>query len=110
MQLQCQQDRPNCLYVSHFCYHLADSGTLKKPETWLFHPSWWRNAFKADGFEIVRDFSMGHVYTGNMLLGSRISMASRGEACKSPRQRLSPVSRSPDRPSSWTTNHPSDRI
>jgi SAM-dependent methyltransferase len=51
-------------------------------ETWLFHPNWWRNAFKADGFEIVRDFPMGHFYTGNMLLGSRISMASRAKLAK----------------------------
>jgi SAM-dependent methyltransferase len=51
-------------------------------ETWLFRPAWWRKAFDADGFEIVRDFPMGHFYTGNMLLGSRLSMASRARLAK----------------------------
>jgi ubiquinone/menaquinone biosynthesis C-methylase UbiE len=51
-------------------------------ETWLFHPNWWRKAFKTDGFEIVRDFPMGHFYTGNMLLGSRMSMTTRAELAK----------------------------
>jgi SAM-dependent methyltransferase len=51
-------------------------------EIWLFHPAWWRRAFKADGFEIVGDFPMGHFYTGNMLLGSQISMGSRARLAK----------------------------
>jgi SAM-dependent methyltransferase len=51
-------------------------------ETWLFHPSWWRRAFKADGFEIIRDFPMGHFYTGNMVLGSRLRMESREKLAK----------------------------
>lgn len=57
-------------------------------ETWLFHPSWWRRAFRADGFESVHDCPMGLFYTGNMLLGTRLSMARRarlgatlGSAC-----------------------------
>ncbi len=57
-------------------------------ETWLFHPSWWRRNFVENGFEIIRDEPMGLFYTGNMLLGSRWSFASRhivasilGSAC-----------------------------
>jgi SAM-dependent methyltransferase len=51
-------------------------------ETWLFHPNWWRRAFREDGFEVVRDFPMGHFYTGNMLLGPRLSMTSRASLAK----------------------------
>lgn len=57
-------------------------------ETWLFHPSWWRKTFRSDGYEIVRDCPMGLFYTGNMALGSRLSVQSRerlaavlGSAC-----------------------------
>lgn len=65
----------------------GEQGTLIS-ETWLFHPNRWRRAFAEDGFEVVRDFPMGHFYTGNMLLGARISMTTRerlatvlGSAC-----------------------------
>lgn len=57
-------------------------------ETWLFHPSWWRRTFQADGYEIVRDLPMGLFYTGNMLFGKHLPLASRerlartfGSAC-----------------------------
>ena len=51
-------------------------------ETWLFHPSWWRRAFHADGFEIVSDQPMGLFYTGNMTLGTRLSLARREQLAK----------------------------
>lgn len=57
-------------------------------ETWLFHPDWWRRAFREDDFEIVHDEPMGLFYTGNMLFGLRLSLARRkqlantlGSAC-----------------------------
>jgi SAM-dependent methyltransferase len=57
-------------------------------ETFLFHPAWWRKTFRNEGFEIVRDLPMGLFYTGNMLLGTRLPLASRhrlagylGSAC-----------------------------
>jgi SAM-dependent methyltransferase len=51
-------------------------------ETWLFHPSWWRRAFKTDGFEVVRDLPMGLFYTGNMVLGTHLSIAQRTKLCR----------------------------
>jgi SAM-dependent methyltransferase len=57
-------------------------------ELWLFRPSWWRRNFRANGFDIVTDEPMGLFYTGNFLLGFRISIETRarwartlGSAC-----------------------------
>jgi SAM-dependent methyltransferase len=57
-------------------------------ELWLFHPRFWRNNFRANGFDIVRDEPMGLFYTGNFWFGARSSLARRagwarrlGSAC-----------------------------
>ena len=47
-------------------------------ETWLFHPNWWRRNFVENGFAVTHDEPMGLFYTGNMLLGPALGMASRG--------------------------------
>jgi hypothetical protein len=57
-------------------------------ELWLFHPSWWRNSFTANGFTVVHDEPMQLFYTGNMLLGPHLDRSRRtrlarwlGSAC-----------------------------
>jgi SAM-dependent methyltransferase len=57
-------------------------------ETWLFHPSWWRKNFAANGFLIDREFPMELFYTGNMVMGRRLNIRTRtrlaaylGSAC-----------------------------
>jgi len=57
-------------------------------ETWLFHPRHWRRTFTADGFVVLRAEPMGLFYTGNELLGPRLSVPLRqvlarllGSAC-----------------------------
>lgn len=57
-------------------------------ETWYFHPSWWRRNFQSNGFAVIDDRPLGLFYTGNMALGSRLSLAMRarlalvlGSAC-----------------------------
>ena len=51
-------------------------------ELWLFHPNWWRRAFREDGFEIIRDEPMGLFYTGNMTFGSGLPLARREKLAK----------------------------
>jgi SAM-dependent methyltransferase len=46
-------------------------------EIWLFHPSWWRKNFTANGFGIIKDEPMGLFYTGNMTFNSRWSLQRR---------------------------------
>jgi SAM-dependent methyltransferase len=46
-------------------------------ELWLFRPQWWRDHFAAHGFAVVHDEPMDLFYTGNMLLGPRLSFTSR---------------------------------
>lgn len=65
----------------------GERGTLVS-ETWLFRPGWWRRNFAAHGFVVERDWPVGLFYTGNMLLGSRLSLERReriarrlGSAC-----------------------------
>lgn len=57
-------------------------------ELWLFHPNWWRQNFRSNGFEIITDRPMGLFYSGNMLAGQRLSLNARrtlanyfGSAC-----------------------------
>jgi len=51
-------------------------------EHWLFHPSWWRRNFRANGFEITRDEPMGLFYTGNMTLNKTWSLQTRHRLAK----------------------------
>ena len=51
-------------------------------ELWLFHPRWWRRAFREDGFEIIKDEPMGLFYTGHMTLGPGLSLARRERLAK----------------------------
>jgi SAM-dependent methyltransferase len=51
-------------------------------ELWLFHPSWWRRAFREDGFEVITDEPMGLFYTGHMTLGPGLSLARRERLAK----------------------------
>ena len=58
------------------------NAAISSPKLWLFHPSWWRRAFREDQFEIVSDQPMGLFYTGNMTLGARLSLARREKLAK----------------------------
>jgi SAM-dependent methyltransferase len=51
-------------------------------ETFLFHPDWWRENFRANGFEVVRDEPLGLFYTGNMVRGLAWPVARRAELAK----------------------------
>jgi len=51
-------------------------------ELWLFHPRWWRRAFREDGFEIIKDEPMGLFYTGHMTLGAGLSLPRRERLAK----------------------------
>jgi SAM-dependent methyltransferase len=64
----------------HFGRH-GEHGTLFS-EHWLFHPSRWRRAFRADGFEIVEEKPLGIFYTGNLLLGAHLPVARRESIAK----------------------------
>ena len=46
-------------------------------ELWLFHPRWWRRNFEENGFAVVAHGPMGLFYTGEVLLGLRLSLAKR---------------------------------
>jgi len=46
-------------------------------EAWYFRPLWWRRHFSAIGFEIVSERPLGIAYTGNIVLGLRLSLAVR---------------------------------
>lgn len=57
-------------------------------ELWLFHPHWWRCHFEESGFAVIHDEPIGLFYTGNLLLGSLLTLAQRkrlaamcGSAC-----------------------------
>ena len=57
-------------------------------EMWYSHPAWWRQNFRQNGFEVLRDEPMGLFYTGNMIFGTRWPMKLRerlsrifGSAC-----------------------------
>jgi SAM-dependent methyltransferase len=52
----------------HFGRHGERGNVIS--ELWLFHPSWWRRAFRKDGFEIMRDEPVGIFYTGNTIFGT----------------------------------------
>jgi hypothetical protein len=51
-------------------------------EIWLFHPSWWRQNFRVNGFEIIGDEPMGLFYTGNMTFNKRLSLVKRNQLAK----------------------------
>lgn len=46
-------------------------------ELYYFHPSWWRRHFRAHGFEVAAEEPMGLLYTGHMVLGGALDLASR---------------------------------
>jgi ubiquinone/menaquinone biosynthesis C-methylase UbiE len=55
----------------------------------LFHPSWWRKNFRANGFFVRHEEPVGLFYTGSMALGEKLSIAQRkriasalGSACE----------------------------
>ena len=89
-------------------------------ELWLFHPNWWRRAFREDGFEIVRDEPMGLFYTGNMTFGASLSLARRealanvlGSACHlyqmQPNSALRALHQGPTSAEDAVTPHPTGR-
>ncbi len=47
-------------------------------ELWLFHPKWWRQNFRVNGFEIIKDEPMGLFYTGNMTFSEMWPLEKRG--------------------------------
>jgi SAM-dependent methyltransferase len=59
----------------HFGRHGERGNVLS--ELWLFRPSWWRAAFRDNGFEIVRDQPTEIYYSGNTMLGARLSIERR---------------------------------
>lgn len=59
----------------HFGRHGERGNVLS--EFRLFRPAWWRRVFRADGFEIVRDEPVGIFYSGNTMLGTRLSIERR---------------------------------
>jgi SAM-dependent methyltransferase len=63
-------------FAAHFYYRHGEHGNLIS-ELWQFHPSWWRRNFRENGFIVLHDEPMGLFYTGNMLLGARLSIAAR---------------------------------
>ncbi len=46
-------------------------------EAWYFRAAWWRRHFTANGFAVIAERPGGLAYTGNTLLGSRLSIAAR---------------------------------
>lgn len=46
-------------------------------ELWLFHPSWWRRNFAAHSYSVTLDEPMQLFYTGNLLLGTRLTLPQR---------------------------------
>jgi len=51
-------------------------------ELWLFHPRWWRQNFRSNGFAVVGDEPMGLFYTGEMLLGRRLGLRQRARLAR----------------------------
>ncbi|WP_048707975.1 class I SAM-dependent methyltransferase [Microvirga massiliensis] len=51
-------------------------------ELWLFHPRWWRQSFRENGFEILRDAPMGLFYTGHMVFGLKWSIERRAHLAR----------------------------
>ena len=51
-------------------------------ESWLFHPSWWRRNFRANGFNVVHDEPMGLFYTGNMMFGTALGVPQRARLAR----------------------------
>jgi len=51
-------------------------------ELWLFHPRWWRNNFRRNGFELLYDKPMGLFYTGSLVFGPRLPLAQRAKLAK----------------------------
>lgn len=58
-------------------------------ELWYFRPAWWRRHFRENGFELVGDGPVGIFYTGEVVLGDRLSVRTRrtlarylGSACR----------------------------
>jgi 2-polyprenyl-3-methyl-5-hydroxy-6-metoxy-1,4-benzoquinol methylase len=51
-------------------------------ELWLFQPRWWRRNFEENGFAVVADEPMGLFYTGQELLGLRLSLAKRARLAR----------------------------
>lgn len=55
----------------------------------LFHPSWWRKNFKANGYLITHEEPVGLFYTGSMAIGDKLHLVQRrrlasvlGSACE----------------------------
>ena len=51
-------------------------------ELWTFSGRARRNKFEAAGFQIVEDRPMGLFYTGNLILGARLSLKKRRSLCR----------------------------
>jgi hypothetical protein len=43
----------------------------------IFHPRWWRERFRKDGFDVIEDEPVGLFYTGEMLRGPRLAIPTR---------------------------------
>jgi SAM-dependent methyltransferase len=65
----------------------GERGTVLS-EAWLFHPSWWRRNFEANGFLVAQERPMGLFYTGHMIMARKWGIGTRthlarllGSAC-----------------------------
>ena len=72
--------------LRHFGRHGERGNVIS--ELWLFHPSRWRQIFRADAFKVVEDRPIGIFYTGNTIFGVRLPIRYRktlarffGSAC-----------------------------
>jgi SAM-dependent methyltransferase len=59
--------------LKRFCGRHGEHGNLLS-EHWLFHPIRWRRAFRRDSFEIVEEQPVGIFHTGNLLLGTSLTI------------------------------------
>lgn len=51
-------------------------------ELWYFHPQWWRQNFLSNGFEVCHDGPVHLFYSGESLLGSKLSIGDRRRASR----------------------------
>lgn len=55
--------------------HGARAGRLT--EAWYFRSAWWRRQFHRTGWRVTDEFPLRLFYTGNIIFGSRLSLAAR---------------------------------
>lgn len=46
-------------------------------EAWFFRTAWWQQKFSKTGWRVTDTFALGVFYTGNIILGARLSLTAR---------------------------------